>query len=162
VDLEQGGLEIPCLLKFSTLSFKEKEKAEKLVLTALESITEKKGNKVVHTVGHSVDDTMNYTNAIEDSEEEKCENPDGVKIPRLSPMSVAMLIVDNDTDDESPPTKVRKHDFEQIIMGEMLSDIHINAAQTLLREQFQKLNGFQCTLYQSKKLKWADEQITNK
>ena len=27
-DLEQGGLEIPCLLKFSSSSFKEKEKAE--------------------------------------------------------------------------------------------------------------------------------------
>ena len=66
------------------------------------------------------------------------------------------------THDESPPTKVRKIDFEEIIMGEMLSDIHINAAQTILRGQFHKLNGFQSTLYQIKKIKWADEQITNK
>ena len=34
-DLEQGGLEIPCKIKFSTSSSVEKEKAEKLVTAAL-------------------------------------------------------------------------------------------------------------------------------
>jgi len=162
-DLEQGGLEIPCLLKFSTSSFKEKEKAEKLVSTTLESSTEKIDNKAMHTIEHRVYDTMDCIGpdaTQKDLKGERCENR---KMPlRLSAKSAAMLIVDNDKDDEPPPTKVRKLDFEEIIMGEMLSDIHINAAQTLLKEQFQKLNGFQSTLYQSKNIKWADEQIANK
>ena len=146
-DLEQGGLEIPCLLNLSS-SFKEKEKAEKLVVTALESNTEKKDTEAVPTVEHSVDDTMDCTDGIE---EERCKTPDGVKTPSLSAKSVAVLVADSD-----------KFDFEEIIMGEMLSDIHHNAAQTILRGQFHKLNGFQSTLYQSKKIKWADEQTTNK
>jgi len=47
-DLKKGGLEIPCVLKFSTSSFKEKEKAEKLVSTTLESSTEKNDNETTY------------------------------------------------------------------------------------------------------------------
>ena len=69
-------------------------KAEKLVLIALESSTEKKNNEAVYTVEHSMDDAMDCTGpeAIEeDLEEEKCENPDGVKIPpRLSVKSAVI------------------------------------------------------------------------
>ena len=34
--------------------------------------------------------------------------------------------------------------------GKMLSDMHINAAQQLLKKQFRDINGLQSTLYQLK------------
>ena len=55
-----------------------------------------------------------------------------------------------DLEDESsidpPPTKKSRFDYEAIIMGEMLSDIYINLAQSVLKVQFNKLNGFKSTL----------------
>ena len=47
-------------------------------------------------------------------------------------------------------------------MGEMLSDIHINMAQSVLKSQFNNLNGFESTLYQGKEVKWTEEKITIK
>ena len=51
--------------------------------------------------------------------------------------------MENDSDDKSMPAKKCGLDFEAIIMGEMLSDIHINAAQPVLKVQFNELNGFE-------------------
>ena len=71
--------------------------------------------------------------------------------------------LENDLSDKPPPTKKSRLDYEAIIMGEMLSDIHINPAQSLLKAQFIKLNGFEGTLYQAKKVNWTEEKIiTNK
>ena len=53
-------------------------------------------------------------------------------------------------------------------MGEMLSDIHINMAQSILQSQFTRsncnLNGFESTLYhgQGKEVKRMEEKISNK
>ena len=59
------------------------------------------------------------------------------------------------TKDELPPQKI-KHDnstneTEGIITGEKLSDLHINHAQKLPKQQFPWCNGLQCTLLQPKK-----------
>ena len=59
---------------------------------------------------------------------------------------------------DEPPKKKIKHDnssneTEGIITGEKLSDLRINHAQKLLKQQFSWCNGLQCTLLQSKM--WA-------
>ena len=41
----------------------------------------------------------------------------------------------------SPAKKKTKIDTERIIMGEQLSDMEINVAQQLLKEQFHHING---------------------
>ena len=41
-------------------------------------------------------------------------------------------------------------DVDSIINGDKLSDLEINFAQKLLKQQFPALNGLQCTLFQSK------------
>jgi len=41
-------------------------------------------------------------------------------------------------------------EIEKIIMGEELTDVHINLAQRLLRAQFSELNGLLSTLLQEK------------
>ena len=43
-------------------------------------------------------------------------------------------------------------------MGEMLSEIHINMAQSVLKSQFNNLNGFESTLYQGKEVKRTEEK----
>lgn len=59
---------------------------------------------------------------------------------------------------DEPPKKKRfesqdttASEVEGIISGEKLSDLHINFAQKLLKQQFPWVNGLQCTLLQSKK-----------
>ena len=61
-----------------------------------------------------------------------------------------MIKVDNVDDKEthqSPPSKRCKIDFEAVIMGQVLTDLHINLAQSLLKRQFDKLNDLNDTLY---------------
>ena len=47
-------------------------------------------------------------------------------------------------------------------MGEQLTDVEINLAQQLLKEQFPTLNGLMCTLYQDKKSKVSETTVQNK
>ena len=47
-------------------------------------------------------------------------------------------------------------------MGEMLTDMHINLAQTLLKSQFDQLNGLNNTLYQARKVTLTKDTIANK
>ena len=65
----------------------------------------------------------------------------------------------NDASDEPPPKKKTRCDSpdssscaeaEGVIIGEKLSDVHINFAQQLLKQQFPQLNGLKSTLLQSK------------
>ena len=43
-------------------------------------------------------------------------------------------------------------------MGEIQSEIHINMAQSVLKSQFNNLNGFESTLYQGKEVKRTEEK----
>jgi len=53
-------------------------------------------------------------------------------------------------------------EVEKIIMGVRLSDIHINIAHKLLKEQFCKLNGLESTLLQAKEVARTEEMVKNK
>ena len=69
------------------------------------------------------------------------------------------------TSDIEPPQQRRKlsdADVERIIMGQELTDVHINTAQHLLKEQFPNLSGLQCTLLQAKETSKIDTKATNK
>ena len=78
---------------------------------------------------------------------------------------VVNLHVEDSEDDSTvkpPVTKKNRLHYEEIIIREMLSDIHINIAQSILKSQFSNLNGFESTLYQGKEVKWTEEKISNK
>lgn len=47
-------------------------------------------------------------------------------------------------------------------MGVRLSDIHINMAQKLLKDQFCSLNGLESTLFQAKEVSRTEEMVKNK
>lgn len=119
-DLVQGGLEIPCLLKFEANSEKLLgllDKAQKLVASALKS-----GAKSADEV-----------NCREESE-----------------LPVELL---NEVPESKKPTKCGESltNWQMDIQnGAKLSDIPINIAQRLLKEQFPNFNGLQLTLCQQK------------
>ena len=139
-DLPQGGLEVPCILTFRASSEKEGKKAKKLIESAL--LVKIKASVLK-------DSTLS---------EAKASSPqyleDSVAVNELQAAS-----------DVEPPQKRRKlndADVERIIMGEELTDVHINTAQHLLKEQFPNLSGLQCTLLQAKETSKIDTKATNK
>ena len=57
---------------------------------------------------------------------------------------------DIDSDDGKPSVKrlrVSDLDIENIVMGVELSDVHINLAQRILKQQFPELNGFPALMH---------------
>ena len=121
-DLQQGGFEIPCILKFESGTDSEKtryllDKTKKLVSSALPK-DKRPSEQVVHK---------------EEGESSVDEVPETKKI-KLS-VSESENVTDWQRD---------------IMRGEMLSDIAINIAQRLLKKQFPNLTGLQPTLYQLK------------
>ena len=44
----------------------------------------------------------------------------------------------------------------------VLTDLHINLAQSLLKRQFDKLNGLNDTLYQAQRVMWTEPTVANK
>ena len=133
----------------------EKEKAEKLVIAAL-SYNETDG--LPHQELKVEPETTN-TNA------ERICGEIAIKVEKPDQVGGEVMNVENLENESSvglPPTKKSRLGYEAIIMGEMLSDIHINLAQSVLKVQFNKQNGFESTLYQGKEVKWTEEKITSK
>ena len=130
-DLPQGGLEVPCVLKFQTSSKQYAEKTEKLIRNSLS----KNIKDIPHT---SVDSTSGQ---------------DAISASGLSADSGAPISIEND---ENPAKKLKliskEFEGEEIIMGNELSDQHINKAQNLLKVQFPQLNRLTSSLLQAKEL----------
>ena len=120
VDLEQGGLEIPCTLKFEVDSEKLSfllDKTQKLVSSPLFK-GKAQPPRFTHEVSHH---------------KEKSETDE---VPETKKMKLSECDL---TDCQSG-----------IMKGEMLSDIPINIAQRLLKKQFSNLKGLQPTVYQQR------------
>ena len=109
-DLVQGGLEIPCILKFEG-SEKYAMKAEKLIRSAL-----------------STEQSTSSTNQPDSKEEDKRKNESPTNdSPSDSPTVVAKKRKLTDTLGEQE---------SGIMRGEKLSDMHVNFVQCLLKKQF--------------------------
>ena len=135
-DLPQGGLEIPCLLKFQG-NAKDVQKVEKLAKLALSSKTSNKPEpppllepptkKVRVDKKHDMPDDANKENH---SPPNFSDTKEAVKLT-LSP-------------------SLREEEYRRIAAGEMLSDLSMYLAQRILKNQFPTLNGLQTTLLQQK------------
>ena len=64
-------------------------------------------------------------------------------------------------DIDIPPTKQLKLDFETILMGGKLTDLHINAAQKILKIQFPEIIGLESMLYQMKEKNLTEDSTKN-
>lgn len=162
-DLEQGGLEVPCILTFSSPHSQaiNGEKAEKLVKSAL---------AVKTTQLHCIATSSSESSSTDTSRDTCCSNSNIV----LSCSKQKPIIIsshdDEPADTEMNPTdqlqakkpRLADMEVEKIIMGVRLSDIHINMAQKLLKDQFCSLNGLESTLFQAKEVSRTEEMVKNK
>ena len=62
------------------------------------------------------------------------------------------IALDGDEDQPNKEQKIGRKEVEEIIMGDELSDLHVNMARNLLKAQFPQFNGFCSTLLQGKEL----------
>ena len=137
-DLPQGGLEVPCKLVFEIEDLQVCKKTEDLIRASLavsnaeypEASTkhgEKPNERAICTASTSIDSN---------------------NIDAKTMVPVASLVSNPNTIDVdrvccSPVKKRAKHfDAERIIMKEKLTDLEINYAQWLLKEQFKHINKF--------------------
>lgn len=117
-DLAEGGLEVPCTLKFQidSGSITLLNKAEKLVVSALSTNslhqTEQNSQKSKHQMEHTLLSTSTKR------------------------LKLSVCCVHED---------IWK---EELTKEEMLSDVSIQTAQSLIKKQFPQLNGLQPTVYQ--------------
>lgn len=125
-DLPQGGLEVPCLLKFCG-ERKDVNIVEKLIKLANEKIPEKPPLK---------------------SEVEKCTK--SIEMPTKSADGAPNS--EEPAKKKRRVSQVSEKDIEEIEKGERLSDIHMEYAQMLLKHQFPLLNGLKSPLYQYQEL----------
>ena len=134
-DLPQGGLELPCILTFSTDNVKERDKTAKLVKASL--------LKVPVTDSTEIQSPTVKLEIPEKEIESSCTKPHTSHIEEM-PISI-------DSGDE-PPKKKSCYtpiiDTQLIVMGDRLTDREINHSQKILKLQFPELNGLRLTLCQ--------------
>ena len=158
-DLEQGGLEIPYLLYFTTKNEREAKKTRELMESSL-----------IGKVGQlSTVSSMPISTEVELEKGTALEQPSTVVVSEQMSNNCAendtteVTIDVTKTIENSPPKKKQKQfDAECIIMGHELSDVEINLAQRFLKAQFKKLNGLQSTLLQEKVITPREVEIENK
>jgi len=122
-DLPQGGLEVPCILKFRGEP-KDVAKVTKLLRVSTEVLNPKE-NQQPNKKRRLGPDVVDVEHVVIKSNAPK---------PWLSLSHIDLTETDRDT----------------ITAGGQLSDSHINFAQAILRRQFDKVLGLQSTLLQSR------------
>ena len=139
VDLPQGGLEIPCVLKFTAKIQSEAAKTESLLVSALNitstGISEETQTVPLNKLCSDVKDHVAVLAVVNDAISKSESRP----------------TVNLTSSTDSPPAKKQKtFDTEKIIMGDELSDGEINNAQRLLKTKHPKVGGLRLTLYNGK------------
>ena len=151
-DLEQGGLEIPCILTYIIDDQKEWAKTQ-------ETINVKLGIKTADCVDDLVNlDFLANASAESTAPPVAMESIDG----SVSMVDLTAQCSTQDQVDQSPPKKKPKNFCEEdIIMGQELSDLEINLSQELLKAQYPKVSGLQSTLFQERNQLFPNGFLTN-
>ena len=178
VDLIQGGLEVPCKLRFMISSQEFCKKIEISVCAALSTTTTFSSDKSTSMVEE--EESTERSTAVEIKMDETCKShSEAESQPLFEPVpcldveesqtsaTLTQYVVDNNIVVEevvcSPPKKrQKKFNEEAIIMGERLTDIEIDFAQRILKSQFPNINGLRSTLLQCKPCTAADQINENK
>ena len=125
-DLVQGGLEIPCQLKFET---------------ADDTLMSKTG-KLLNRYKEKEDSSVSFSQPSKKIKLEDKENFDSATTKDLSPTVWLSL--------KAPVVTLYVQDREAITSGQQLHDLHILFGQCLLKHQFPEVQGLSCTLIQSR------------
>ena len=153
-DLPQGGLEIPCILKFVARNLSEADKTRQRLESTLQTCTSpcttSTSSEVV--VPTMVSRNQSKTRSSKARSSSSTSSDSGVVIDPLTlDNELSSIDLTEGCSVEEPPAKKQKtFDAEKIIIGEELSDAEINYAQRLLKEKHPKVNGLRTTLYKGK------------
>ena len=155
-DLPQGGLEIPCILKFVTSNLNEAGKTRRQLestlhtcTTSCTSTTTPSSEVVASMVSSQLQSEAQFSSSTPIDSDVPIDPPMLKIDDHLSDPSVD--ITESCSVDDEPPAKKHKiFDAEKIIMGEELSDVEINYAQRLLKEKHPNVSGLRTTLYKGK------------
>ena len=176
-DLPQGGLELPCKFVFSTHDAEESSRLRKLITDSLSKLCYGE-NPVDGSVEEEFVETVTSKSISTEKEESKVNNQldesafDTSEVPTF--MAIQKTII-NESMSTSQPTVIadevvcsparKKHkqfDEEQIVMGAQLTDLEINFAQQLLKQQFKHINGLCSTLLQEKATNFTTNSMANR
>ena len=142
-DLPQGGVAIPMKLIFTATREQEATKAKKLI----------EGTLCIN-VTWDVTSSEERVEAISEAQGTSNSASPAVTSCKLgqsvSATEKVVNLIDHELHIVEEPSKKKAKfiNLEGIIMGDQLTDIEINVAQSLLKKQFPKLNGLASTLYQ--------------
>ena len=168
-DLPQGGLEIPCILTFRTTNAELRDKSKKLIETSLAmniKIVEKQKEKVKVEPPDPVAGSSQSVHGTDIKTEETSisGNSDYNLVDPFPGTQAGSSSFSTASIDEPIAKKQRLSDpdIENIIMGAELSDLHINLAQRILKEQFSHINGLESTLLQGKRYTLTEDMVKNK
>ena len=156
VDLVQGGLEIQCLLIFSSKKRDLLDKLQKLLALSIERVKEMVKNetakdKEIPTDNEKADD---ISLTIPAAKKVKVE-ADCTTLPVEVVEDIATVVVENNATSQPwavfPTTRIKLHAEEKAILlgGGKLNDKHINFAQALLKAHDRKIEGLRNTLQQA-------------
>ena len=155
-DLPQGGLEIPCILKFVASNLNEAGKTRRQLestlhtcTTSCTSTTTPSSEVVVSMVSSQLQSEAQFSSSTPIDSDVPIDPPMLKIDDHLSDPSVD-ITESCGVDDEPPAKKHKIFDAEKIIMREELSDVEINYAQRLLKEKHPNVSGLRTTLYKGK------------
>ena len=161
-DLPQGGLEVPCQLHFSIESESVSKETEQLIRSSLALSDIEYPESQINNGGKHVTDIGTSKNIIKQETMARNEAEPHNSVPTVTDDDMPKIdLIDVEKITCSPAKKKTKIDTERIIMGEELTDLEINVAQQLLKEQFHHINGLESTLLQERYVKTSKE-VRNK
>ena len=129
---------------FSSESSVECENVKKLICSSL--VNKSVAYPSEKELRHPPLQTVVKEEILDETEIEKIENQP--QSPTDTTHKEAEVVPDPGTCSCSPPRKKQKIDMECILMGDELTDMDINFAQQLLKQQFKHVNGLHSILLQ--------------
>ena len=167
-DLPQGGMEIQCKLIFSTRSAVDCEKLKKLVIASLSETRNQEaeyeiGGPTITKVQKNVDkaDETDSSKGIEWAERQS-HSDESLESDIISGKPAEAILIPEETLSSPPKKRHRIYDEERIIMGDQLTDLEINYAQRLLKQQCTHVNGLTSTLLQEKGSNLTRDTVKNR
>ena len=167
-DLPNGGLEIPCILTFQTLDSELSDKSKKLIEASLTAMNIKifRNEKMRMESPDPAPSLSQHVHGAEIKLEQTDNSDINLDDPLPSnPTDSLSLSPGCSTSIGEPVAKKQRlseSEIENIIMGAELSDLHINLAQRVIKEQFPHINGLESTLLQGKQHTLTEDMVKNK
>lgn len=157
-DLVQGGLEIQCLLIFSSKKRDLLDKVQKLLALSIEKVEKSVKNEMAKDLAKDKMAMVNEIATDKETADDACVILPAAKKVKVEADCVIkpVEVVEDDATSQPwaafPTTRIRLYAEEKAILvsDRKLNDKHINFAQALLKAQHPRIEGLRNTLQQAR------------